>query len=137
MERRHAIIIIKNDKEEYLQYFDKRWNSYLFLNCKIDNERDTKKIKNEIEQKLNINNIEISYKFDKIHTKFSESDKIEKEYHHYFYEAKIKDFSDIIFNKEFEINDIKFKWYSYNEFLKDKRIQEINFDIVEFIKEIK
>ena len=61
-----------------------------------------------------------------LHQKF-----FEKEYHHYFYEAKIKDFGDIIFNKEFEINDIKFKWYSY------KRIQEVNFDIVEFIKEIK
>jgi len=25
----HAIIIIKNNENKYLQYFDKRWNSYL------------------------------------------------------------------------------------------------------------
>lgn len=31
----HAIIIIKNEKGEYLQYYDERWNSYLFLNCKL------------------------------------------------------------------------------------------------------
>ena len=135
MERRHAIIIIKNSKNEYLQYFDQNWNSYLFLNCKIESELDIKKIENVIKKKLNINNVEIIYKFDKIHTKFSESDKISKKYHHYFYEVICKELDDIIFNKRFEIDDIKYKWYSYNELLKDERIQEVNSDIVEYIKE--
>ena len=27
-------MVIKNNKNEYLQYFDNKWNSYLFLNCK-------------------------------------------------------------------------------------------------------
>lgn len=133
MERKHAIIIIKNNKEEYLQYYDKRWNSYLFLNCKIDNEKDTNKIENEIIKKLGIKSANILYKFDKIHTKFSESDKIEKEYHHYFYEIEIENFSDVMSKKEFELNEIKFKWYSYKELLEDKRIQETNSDIVEYI----
>lgn len=31
---KHAIMVIKNNKNEYLQYFDNKWNSYLFLNCK-------------------------------------------------------------------------------------------------------
>lgn len=31
----HAIIIIKNENDEYLQCYDERWNSYLFLNCKL------------------------------------------------------------------------------------------------------
>ena len=26
---KHAIIVIKNNNNEYLQYFDQRWNSFL------------------------------------------------------------------------------------------------------------
>ena len=37
---KHAIIIIKNEKDEYLQYFDEKWNSYLFVNCKMKNKDD-------------------------------------------------------------------------------------------------
>lgn len=127
MEKRHAIIIIKNNKEQYLQYFDKRWDSYLFLNCKIQDEYDIKSIKNEIMQKLNANIINIEYKFDKIHTKFSESDKIEKEYHHYFYKVTLENYNEIAQNTNL-------KWYSYDELIQDERIQKVNSDIVGFIK---
>ena len=41
MERRHAIIIIKNKDGQYLQIFQDTWNSYLFLNCKIQDKIDT------------------------------------------------------------------------------------------------
>lgn len=128
MERKHAIIIIKNDKKQYLQYFDERWNSYLFLNCKIKDKLDIKAIENEVMQKLNTNIIDIEYKFDKVHTKFSESDKIQKEYHHYFYKVKLENYNEI--NK-----NTNFKWYSYDELMKDERIQKVNSDIVGFIKE--
>ena len=37
MERKHAIIIIKNEENRYLQYYENRWESYLFPNCKIFN----------------------------------------------------------------------------------------------------
>ena len=37
---KHSIIVIKNKKNEYLQYFDKKWNSYLFMNCKMANKED-------------------------------------------------------------------------------------------------
>ena len=58
MERKFAIIIIKNKNNEYLQYYDERWNSYLFLNCRIESEFDIEKIKEEIRTKLNIANID-------------------------------------------------------------------------------
>ena len=83
MERKHAIIIIKNEKNKYLQYYDNRWESYLFPNCKIN--------------------------------------------HHYFYKCKIE--------KEFENRKIQFKWYSMEELLGDERIQMVNSDIVEYVKE--
>ena len=136
MERRHAIIVVKNSNEEYLQYFDERWNSFLFLNCKVKDENDITEIQREVSKKLSINNVEVLYKFNKLHTKFSESDKIEKEYRHYFYEVNIREFYEFMNSKEFDNNGIKFKWYSYDEFLKDERIQKVNSDIVGFIKEM-
>ncbi len=136
MERRHAIIVIKNKNKEYLQYFDKEWNSYLFLNCKVEDENDTKKIEDEIINKLEVTKFDIIYKFDKIHTKYSQRDKIEKEYHHYFYEVVIDELNKEMCNKEFMLNGIKFKWYKYDELLQDKRIQEVNSDIVGYIKSI-
>jgi predicted helicase len=33
---KHAIIVIKNKNNEYLQYYYARWKSNLFLNCKLD-----------------------------------------------------------------------------------------------------
>ena len=59
MERKHAIIIIKNEKNKYLQYYDNRWESYLFPNCKINDKTDYDKIKEEIFGKygIKINNI--------------------------------------------------------------------------------
>ena len=48
MERKHAIIIIKNEENKYLQYYDNRWESYLFPNCKINDKTDYDKIKEEL-----------------------------------------------------------------------------------------
>jgi len=135
MERKHAIIIIKNSNNEYLQYYDERWNSYLFLNCKIENQFDIEKIENEVKRKLDVSEIKVSYIMDKIHTKFSESDKIDKEYHHYFFTVIIENKNEQMLRKEFIINNIKFKWYSYEQLLRDERIQKVNSDIVNFVKE--
>ena len=90
MERKHAIIIIKNEKNKYLQYYDNRWESYLFPNCKINDKTDYDKIKEEIFGKYGI-----------------------------------------------KINDINYKmeWYSMEELLGDERIQMVNSDIVEYVKE--
>ena len=53
-EHNHAIIIIKIEEGEYLQYYDNRWNSYLFLNLKIAIEFNENYIKAEITKKLKI-----------------------------------------------------------------------------------
>lgn len=133
MESRHAIIVIKDMNNNYLQYYDDRWNSFLFLNCKVNDCRDILKVKNEVYEKIGVDDCLVDYKFDKVHTKFSVSNGIDKTYHHYFYEVKINDFDK---GNEFEIGDIKFKWFSYDDLLNDKRIQEVNSDIVDFIKNI-
>ncbi len=132
---RHSIIIIQNKKNEYLQYFDKEWQSYLFLNCKLPNGKDSNAIINRIEDLLRIrkDNIEVKYCDSRKHKKFSQSAKKEKEYIHYFYKVELLEELE---NNEFKINDVNYKWFSYKELLQDKRIQEVNSDIVQFVKEI-
>lgn len=136
---KHSIIVIKNKKNEYLQYFDKRWNSYLFMNCKMQDKDDVNSIYNELEQSLGINKEDVNLAFidEKVHKKFSESAKIEKEYQHYFYKAELlKDINE--FNKkEFEKSNKKYKWFSFEELTRDERIQKVNSDIVEYVRQLK
>lgn len=130
----HSIIVIKNDDNKYLQYFDERWNSYLFLNCKLPNGDDCNIVKKEISEALNIKEqfIKVSLVGNKRHEKFSESDKINKEYVHYFYKVDL----DVELNdNEFEVNGVKYKWFEYSDLMKDERIQKVNSDIVQFVKE--
>lgn len=137
-EHRHAILIIQNNKNEYLQYYDDRWNSYLFLNCKLQKDFTTKDILNQLTEQLNINvdKIECIYITDKIHTKHSESANIDKEYHHYFFKIIINSLPNEFKNKKLKYNGIDFQWFSMQELEEDKRIQEVNSDIVGYVKEM-
>lgn len=137
-EHKHAIIVIKNEQGEYLQYYDNRWNSYLFLNLKINNNFDPNTIKEEISHKLNlkVNDINVKYLMDKKHKKFSESAKIEKEYHHYFYLVSSNEIVNKLKQKKFIINDIQYKWFRMEELESDERIKEVNSDIVGYVKNL-
>ena len=59
-----------------------------------------------------------------------------RDYEHYFYLVDI-DTKTLEAKKEFELNDNKFKWFRMEELENDSRIQEVNSDIVKFIKEAK
>lgn len=130
----HAIMVIKNEKDEYLQYFDEKWNSYLFLNCKLPNGDDSIIVKDKISEKLNIDKelIGVSLVGKKQHKKFSESAKKEKEYIHYFYNINL---DTKLNDNEFEINGINYKWFSISDLMNDERIQKVNSDIIQFVKE--
>lgn len=134
----HTIMIIKNAKNEYLNYYDERWNSYLFLNNKVIGELDDNEQRKFVANKLNIpeDNIDLTLVYEKIHTKFSESAKKNKEYRHYFYNVEIKELPTTFTEKEFSLNKITYKWFSIKELEEDKRIQEVNSDIVGMIKEL-
>lgn len=138
-EHKHSIMIIRNKEGEYLNYFDNRWNSYLFLNSKIYDYPEENTETKYIADKLNIaeKNIDISMIYEKIHTKYSESAKKNKEYHHYFYNVLIKQAPHFFTKKEFTINEIKYRWFSMKELQEDKRIQKVNSDIVEIVKELR
>ena len=118
-----------------MQYYDNDWKSYLFPNWKIKDSSDLISIKNYLKDYLEINNENIIYIGIKNHNKFSERHQKFKDYAHYFYLIEIKDYPEYMKQNNFEFNSNTFKWFSYDELLKDKRIQEVNSDIVEYIKE--
>ena len=130
---KHAIIVIKNNNR-YLQYYDLRWDSYLFLNCKLLDNNMLEIVTDFVSKSLNIDKKYIKAKYIdfKIHKKFSESAKVEKEYTHYFYQVEVL---DNLPSNDFIINNIQYKWFTYNELLNNKRIMTVNSDIVGFIKE--
>lgn len=136
MERKHAIIVIRNSNGEVLQYYDKVWDCYLFLNCKVMGMDDNAVIRKTVKDFLKTEVTTIDYKFDRVHSKYSVKDKIIKEYHHYFYLVNVYKQEDVEKQKEFVLNDIKFKWFSYEELMQDERIKVINADIVGFVKEM-
>ena len=134
---KHAIIIIKNNENEFLQYYDNRWESFLFLNCKLITNFEDEVI-DEVAKKLHILKSEIScnLKMNKIHTKYSESAKTLKEYHHYFYIVNIKELPTNMNKKTFKIDAIDYMWYSMDDLKNDQRIMKVNSDIVGFINEV-
>lgn len=129
LEHKHTILIIKN-KDKYLQYFDSRWDSYLFLNTKVQGSVNEKELIEFIEERFNIKNVTVEYKFDKVHSKYSPTANKEKTYHHYFYLVNA-----LLQEEDFTMDNIDYKWLSMNYLETDKRIQEMNSDIVSFIKE--
>lgn len=136
MASKHVIIVVKNNDDEYLQYYDNRWDSLLFLNCKKEDNFSEDIIKDNIFNRFDIDrsNINIKYFGEKTHSKFSVSNQIMKEYCHDFYLVSFN-LPDFMNKKEFIYKDINYVWYSMDELETDERIQEVNSDIVSFIKE--
>ena len=62
MESIHSIILIKKDNK-FLNYYDERWDMYLFPNIKGNDIE-------EIKEKYNTDNVK--FLFDKVHDKYSE-----------------------------------------------------------------
>ena len=110
MESIHSIIIIKKENK-YLNYFDNRWNMYLFPNLKRNNI-DT------IKDYYQTDNVKLL--FDKVHEKYSVPNKKIKTYHHYFYEVKEK---------------VEGEYFTLEELLTLPNVEKYNSDIITFIKE--
>lgn len=125
---KHAIIVIKNKDNQYLQYYDKRWNSKLFPNCKLDDVDHLTTVTNKVHDILGVSPMSITVRRVgiKTHKKFSESDKMEKEYTHEFYVVSIEE--------EYNLPE-DYCFMTYDDMLNDRRIMECNSDIISFIKE--
>ena len=110
MEHVHSIIIIKKDNK-FLNYYDERWEMYLFPNIKGNNIE-------EIKNKYNTENVRLL--FDKVHEKYSVSHNEMRTYHHYFYQVD---------------TDINGEYFSLEELLENPRVKKYNEDIINYINE--
>ena len=110
MEHVHSIIIIKKDNK-FLNYYDERWEMYLFPNLKGNNIE-------VIKNKYNTNNVKLL--FDKVHEKYSVPHNETRTYHHYFYEVDA---------------DANGEYFSLDELLKKPKVKEYNEDIINYINE--
>ena len=108
------------------------------MNCKMKDKDDVDSIYNELKQSLGLNKEEANLSFvdERVHRKFSESAKIEKEYQHYFYKVELLKALDEFNKKEFENSNKRYKWFSFEELTKDERIQKVNSDIVEYVRQL-
>ncbi|MDO4996683.1 MAG: hypothetical protein Q4E69_05845, partial [Bacilli bacterium] len=116
---------IKNNNK-YLQYYDKRWDSLLFINMKLYGEFTDKDIINYVENTLDKKVIKCTFIKNIIHSKYSVSHKEVREYNHYFYLVNLDNY-DFLDN---------YKFFSIDELKNNKRIMEVNSDIVSFIEEM-
>ena len=110
MEHTHSIIIIKKDNK-FLNYYDERWNMYLFPNIKGNDIE-------EIKSKYNTDNVKLL--FDKVHDKYSISHDEVRTYHHYFYEVD---------------TNIDGEYFTLEELLGNEKVKEHNEDIINYISE--
>jgi len=135
---KHAIIILKNKNNELLQYYDNDWKSLLFLNCKLTQDDFKQQVIDYIASTLSINakDINCKLKTNKVHKKFSVTAQKDKIYNHYFFEITINNRYEFMTQKEFNSNNINYSWHSIKDLEKDLNVQNVNADIVTFVKEI-
>lgn len=142
-EHPHSIVLIKDTFNEnanrYLVYYDARWKCRLFLNYSTVNSdigSDETNIRKHLGMELKIEEKNISgvFEFEKVHEKFSVSAQETKCYRHRFYKYAIKFFTEQLKQNSFEIDGRKYYWMSIAEMENDKRIMEVNNDIVKMVK---
>ena len=89
-----------------------------------------------MELKVSRDDLEGAFAFEKVHEKYSVSAKENRCYRHRFYQFEIKKFSEQIEQDSFQIDGKKFYWMSIAEMEQDKRILEVNSDIVSMVKRV-
>lgn len=134
---KHAIIVIKNKKNELLQYFDEKWNCLLFPNLKLSNESQKEQIIDYLSKQLNIsqNQIQLKLKANKVHEKFSVSAQKNKVYNHFIYEIKIKNLPAEMTANQFEYGGNKYSWHTIENLENDENVKNTNQDILDFVKD--
>lgn len=135
-----SLVIIKNKNNplQFLQCYDKRWKSFLFLYLHTNENEDQniEKIKTFVSSNLNIKkeNISVRFCFEKSHEKYSVSNQITRKYHHRFYEIDLASFK-CFKNNTFHLRGKKYKWMTLEEMMENKTIMKKNSDVVGFIRE--
>ena len=136
---RFSIVIIKDTynsfPNHYLVRYVKDWDCKLFFSFRTQDADNENNIATQLSNMLHVNreHISVEYKTQDYTTKYSVKDKCTKTYDHQFYVATITDFPDSVKEQDFVIDDVHYYWMSYEKMIEDKRIREVNRDIVDFV----
>ena len=122
-----SLLAIRNNKNQYLQIYDERWQCWLFPY--IRSTDDNKSNVDAFAGNLLGTDVDMSYVATAKHCKYSVSDKVYKIYNHKLYKLLV----DTELPKLAE-DDSKYRWMSIDELEADESIIEKNDDIIAFVK---
>ena len=137
-----SLIAIKDEYNDFpnhlLLYYDQRWKCWFFPNFKTQEDDNESFVKEKLSNTLHIKKDAISLECvgEKIQPKFSRSDQVNKVYAHRLYKGTISEFPRELQADTFMIDDVKYRWMTIPEMETDQIINEVNGDVVSFVKEI-
>lgn len=136
-----SLVAIKDEYEEFsnrfLLYYDQAWKCWFFPNFKTKEEGNESFIIGKLSNALHIKEGKITLESvaEKVQPKFSRRDQIEKVYNHKLYRSVISEFPKEIQKDRFSIDQTQYRWMTIAEMEADENINEINGDVVSFVKE--
>lgn len=127
-----SLLAIKNANGEYLQKYNADWKCWLFPH--FASEKDNKTAADRNASEIIGEKTDAKYVTVSIHCKFSVKDQVYKIYNHKLYTVTLSSVPEHMKEKEFEINEIKYRWMSFSEMESDNEIMEKNEEVVAFVK---
>ena len=131
----HQILIIQN-KDNLLQYYDTNWESYLFINKKHDTVPYMLDINIYINKQFNVTDTKCKYLGELTSKKLSMKDNKIKNYQHFFYLVSSEELNKTYTEEEFTINNVSYRWFDKNALKANIRAMEVNSDIINAVIEL-
>lgn len=127
-----SLLAVKNPEGKYLQIYDERWKCWLFpyYKTKDSNKENIDKCASELLKM----NVVTSYVANAPHCKYSQSDKVYKQYKHTLYSVVLVDVPEYMCGDEFDLDNKKYAWKFIEELEKDHNVMDKNDDIIAFVK---
>ncbi len=137
------IVVIRDTREtgKYLVFWSKRWKCWLFPNyhClkgKFSKAKEITHLMEYLKRDLSVSeDISFRYLGNKLSTKFSVSDKVQKKYNFHFFLVTGGDFH-IIQKENFQYKGKKYCWKTLDQMYADKRIVKNNLDVLDYVRHV-
>lgn len=134
---RFSLIAIRDSFNKYpnkfLLRYDEKWDCYLLPYFRTLETTDNIIQGLEGMLKVSIDASSLTFKSRDTYLKYSPADERNKQYCHSFFYLSHLQFQKIHKQKEFTIEDNKFKWFTLDEMRNDKNIMSKNEDVVDIL----
>ncbi len=127
-----SLLAITNPEGKYLQVYDERWKCWLFPYYRTE-DPNKENIDKHASDLLKMK-VTMSYVTNAPHCKYSESDKVYKQYKHTLYNLSLSKMPECMVGDIFELDNKKYAWKSIKELETDSNVMDKNDDIIAFVK---